>query len=196
MIEEDLALCEDLSIQYPSVKVLEGAPTDKSLLLEAGIESMDAVVALTDSDEENILLCLFAKSAGHGKAIAKINRIEFDEVISHLDLDSTVYPKHITAEIIARYVRATQNSRGSNMEKLYHVIKDQVEAAEFVVQESSDITDVPLLALKLKPDVLIGAIIHDEEVIIPRGNDMIRPGDRVIVVSKLMALHDLNDVLR
>ena len=82
------------------------------------------------------------------------------------------------------------------MEKLYHVIKDQVEAAEFVVQESSDITDVPLLALKLKHDVLIGAIIHDEEVIIPRGNDMIRPGDRVIVVSKLMALHDLTDVLR
>ena len=196
VIEEDVSVCEELSVQYPGVTVLEGTPTDKSLLLEAGIEKTDAVVALTDTDEENILLCLFAKSTGGGKTITKINRIEFDEVISHLDLDSTVYPKHITAEIIARYVRATQNSMGSNMEKLYHVIKDQVEAAEFVVEESSDVTDVPLSELKLKPDVLIGAIIHNGQVIIPRGNDTIRTGDRVVVVSKLLVLHDLTDVLR
>ena len=196
VIDSSLPLCEDLSIKYPEVKVLEGDPTDKSLLMEAGIEHADAVVALTDSDEENILLCLFAKSVSNGKAITKINRIEFDEVISHLTLDSTVYPKHITAEIIARYVRATQNSRGSNMETLYQVIKDQVEAAEFIVHESSPITDIPLSELKIKSNVLIGAIIHDGQVIIPRGHHKILPGDRVIVVSKLVTLQDLSDILR
>ncbi|MBE6558550.1 MAG: Trk system potassium transporter TrkA [Ruminococcaceae bacterium] len=196
VIEPDRALCEDLSVKCPKVKVLEGDPTDKSLLAEAGIERMDAFVALTQFDEENILLSLFSKSACKGKAITKINRIEFDEVISRLALDSTIYPKHITAEIIARYVRATQNSMGSNMETLYQVIKDKVEAAEFVVHEASAITDIPLLELKFKPDVLIGAIIHEGQVLIPRGHDMIRPGDSVIVVSKLLELHDLTDILK
>ena len=189
-------MCEDLSVKCPKVKVLEGDPTDKSLLAEAGIERMDAFVALTQFDEENILLSLFSKSACKGKAITKINRIEFDEVISRLALDSTIYPKHITAEIIARYVRATQNSMGSNMETLYQVIKDKVEAAEFVVHEASAITDIPLLELKFKPDVLIGAIIHEGQVLSPRGHDMIRPGDSVIVVSKLLELHDLTDILK
>ncbi len=196
VIEPDMAQCEDLSIRWPEIKVLNGDPTDKSLLLEAGIEHIGAFAALTNHDEENILLSLFAKSACQGKTITKINRIEFDEVISRLDLDSTVYPKHITAEIIARYVRATQNSMGSNMETLYHVIKDQIEAAEFVVRESSPITDTPLSQLTFKPDVLIGAIIHNGQVRIPRGHDVIQPGDTVIVVSKLLTLHDLTDILK
>lgn len=196
VIEPDLSCCEELSIKHPEVRVLEGDPTDKSLLLEAGIGQAGAVVALTNYDEENILLCLFAKSVCKGKTITKINRIEFDEVISHLDLDSTIYPKHITAEIIARYVRATQSSMGSNMETLYHVIKDQVEAAEFVVHESSPITGIPLSQLKFKQDILIGAIIHDGQVLIPRGHDVIHPGDRVIVVSKLLTLNDLTDILK
>lgn len=196
VIEPDITECEELSIRWPEVKVLNGDPTDKSLLIEAGIERTDAFAALTDHDEENILLSLFAKSACQGKTITKINRIEFDEVISRLDLDSTVYPKHITAEIIARYVRATQNSMGSNMETLYHVIKDQVEAAEFIVRENSPITGTPLAKLTFKPDVLIGAIIHDSQVRIPRGQDIIHPGDRVIVVSKMLTLHDLTDILK
>lgn len=82
------------------------------------------------------------------------------------------------------------------METLYHVIKDQVEAAEFIVHESSPVTDIPLSQLKIKSDVLIGAIIHDDQVIIPRGQDMIHSGDRVIVVSKLVTLHDLSDILK
>ncbi len=196
VIEPDLARCEELSVSYPEVRVLEGDPTDKSLLLEAGIAQAGAVVALTNFDEENILLCLFAKSVCKGKTITKINRIEFDEVISHLTLDSTIYPKHITAEVIARYVRATQNSVGSNMETLYHVIKDQVEAAEFVVHEGSTLANIPLSQLEFKNDVLIGAIIHEGQVLIPRGHDVIHPGDRVIVVSKLLTLNDLADILK
>ena len=196
VIDPNLSACEEFSVRYPDVKVLEGDPTDKNMLLEAGIAKTGAVVALSQYDEENILLCLFAKSVSNGKTITKINRIEFDEVISHLTLDSTIYPKHITAEIIARYVRAAQSSMGSNMETLYHVIKDQVEAAEFVVHEGSDITDIPLSQLKIKNDVLIGAIIHEGQVIIPRGQDTIRPGDRVIVVSKKLTMNDLSDILK
>ena len=161
----------------------------------AGIEHTDAFVALTELDEENILLSLFAKSAGSGKVITKITRIDLGNVINRLDLDSTIYPKQITADIILRYVRAMESSRGSNMETLYHLIKDQVEAAEFIIKESSEITDIPLSQLKIKDDVLIGAIIHDGQVLIPRGNHTIQAGDAVVVVSKLLALHDITDIL-
>ena len=159
------------------------------------MEHADAFVAMTGLDEENILLSLFAKTAGSGKVITKINRMDFDHVITHLDLDSTIYPKQITADIILRYVRAMKSSRGSNMETLYNLTAGKAEAAEFVVKESSDITDIPLSQLKIKNDVLIGAIIHDGQVIIPRGNDVIRAGDAVVVVSKLLALHDITDIL-
>ncbi len=195
VIDPDPDRCEELSLRLQDVTILQGDPSDQSFMKGAGVEHTDAFVALTGLDEENILLSLFAKSAGSGKVITKINRIDLGNVINRLDLDSTVYPKQITADIILRYVRAMENSRGSNMETLYHLIKDQVEAAEFIVKESSEITDIPLSQLKIKDDVLIGAIIHDGQVLIPRGNHTICAGDAVIVVSKLLALHDITDIL-
>ena len=81
-------------------------------------------------------------------------------------------------------------------EQHMNVQKDKVEAAEFIVRGSSAITDIPLSELELKSDVLIGAIIHNGQVIIPRGHDRIHPGDRVIIVSKRLSLHDLTDILR
>ena len=82
------------------------------------------------------------------------------------------------------------------METLYNLIKGKAEAAEFIVKETSDITDIPLSQLRIKDDVLIGAIIHDGQVIIPRGHDAIHPGDAVIIVSKMLALHDITDILK
>jgi trk system potassium uptake protein TrkA len=195
VVDSDPARCEELSLRLQDVTILQGDPSDQSFMKGAGVDHTDAFVALTGLDEENILLSLFAKSAGSGKVITKINRIDLGSITNRLDLDSTIYPKQITADLILRYVRAMENSRGSNMETLYHLIKDQVEAAEFIVKEASEITDIPLSQLKIKDDVLIGAIIHDGEVRIPRGSDTISTGDAVIVVSKLLALHDITDIL-
>ena len=177
-----------------------GDASDQSLLLEEGIERSEAFVALTGLDEENIFLSLFAKSMGHGKVVTKINRIAFDDVIKHLDLDSTIYPKNITAEMIARYVRAMRNSMGSNMETLYNIIKGKVEAAEFTVSAGSPVLNTPLMELKLKKDVLIAAIIRrgrhgDRAVVIPRGSDTISEGDSVVVVARAMSIKDISDIL-
>lgn len=195
VIDSDPKRCEELSLRWKDVTILHGDPSDQNFLRGAGVERADAFVTLTDLDEENILLSLFAKSAGSGKVITKINRIDYDNIISRLDLDSTIYPKQVTADRILRYVRAMENSRGSNMETLYNLIKGEVEAAEFIIKEASAITGIPLSQLKIKNDVLISAIIRNGEVIIPRGNDVITPGDGVVVVSKLLALHDITDIL-
>lgn len=195
IIERDPAVCEELCARWPDVTIVCGDASDQELLLEENIGEAGAFVALTSIDEENILLSLFAKSAGHGKVITKINRIDFASVISHLDLDSTIYPKHITADQIERYARAAGNTLGSNMETLYHVIPGKVEAAEFVVSDTSAVTDVPLAELRCKKGILVAAITRDGTVIIPRGKDTIRVGDAVVIVSSDLSLHSLTDIL-
>lgn len=196
LIEKDVERCKELSQRWPDTVVVHGDATDQELLIEERIADTGAFVALTGMDEENILLSLFAKGKSRGKVVTKINRTDFDDVIKHLDLDSTVYPKNITADIIVRYVRAMKNSRGSNMETLYNIIRGQIEAAEFIVKPDSPMAGIPLMELSLKPDVLIATIIHKGKVIIPRGQDIIRPGDGVVIVTKHKGLHDLCDVLK
>lgn len=196
IIEKELERCAELSDRWTDVAVINGDAAEKEVLLEEGLEDVGAFVALTGLDEENILLSLYAKSVGDAKLITKINRVDYDDVIKHLDLDSTVYPKSITADIIVRYARAMKNTMGSNVETMYNVIKGKVEASEFVVRENSPITGTPLSQLKFKENVLIAAILRDKEVIIPRGYDIIQPGDAVVIVSGVMALHDICDVLK
>jgi hypothetical protein len=122
---------------------------------EEGVDGVGAFIALTDSDEENILISLYGRSRTDGKVVTKIKRIEYDDIIEHLDLDTVVYPKHVGSDSIVRYVRSTENTLGSNMETLYHIIKGEVEASEFVIRERSAIVGTPLWMLKFKPDVLM-----------------------------------------
>lgn len=196
IIEKDKKRCEELCTLWPEIMVINGDAADQEILIEEGIEAAGAFVALTNMDEENILLSLFARTMSKGKLVTKINRIEFDDVIKRLDLDSTIYPKNITSDMILRYVRAMKNTIGSNVETLSSVIKGQVEAAEFIIKESSAVTDKPLAELKLKDDVLVAAILRGKTVIIPRGHDMIQKGDAVVIVSHIAALHDINDILK
>ena len=122
--------------------------------------------------------------------------LDFDGVIRHLDLDTVVYPKNVAADLIVRYVRAMKNSIGSNVETLYNVIQDKVEASEFIIRKNSPIVGVPLSELTFKEHMLIAAIVRDKHVIIPHGQDRIQPDDRVVVVSGITALHDITDILK
>lgn len=196
VIEKEARVCEDLCSRFPSTTVIHGNASDQEILTEEGIQAADAFVALTNMDEENILLSLFAKRVGHGKLVTKINRLDFTDLVNHLDLDSIIYPKNIAADLIVRYVRAMKNTIGSNVETLYNVIQGKVEASEFIVREGSAITGTPLFQLEFKENVLIAAILRGKKVIIPRGHDTIEPGDRVVIVSQLMGLHDITDVLK
>jgi len=196
IIEKDRSLCESLAMDLPELDVIHGDPTEKEVLLEEGLADAGAVVALTDEDEENIFLSLFVKRVGKGKLVTKINRTDFDDVIKHLDLDSVIYPENITSDMILRYVRATKNTIGSNVETLYNLIKGKVEVAEFIVKENSPVIGTPLAELDLRKDVLVAAILRGKRVIIPRGYDKIEAGDAVVIVSGIMALHDISDILK
>lgn len=196
VIEKDPDKCDVMAADFDRITVINGDPSDESVLREEGVARSDAFVALTGLDEENILLSLFAKRAGSRKVITKINRIEYDDVINHLDLDSRIYPKNITANMIVRYVRSATSSRSSSMENLYYIIKGKVVAAEFTIGEHSPISGKPLQELRFKESVLVAAILRDKSVIIPRGGDVIEPGDSVVIVTKLIGLRDITDVLQ
>lgn len=196
IIEKNARRCEELCALLDDAVIINDDASDQNVLLEAGLAKTGAFVALTNLDEENILLSLFARNTANCKLVTKINRIDFGSVIKHLDLDTIIYPKNITSDTIIRYVRAKKNSIGSNVETLYNVIQGKVEAAEFIIKDGSPIVGIPIMKLKLKDGVLIAAILRDKKVIIPRGPDSIRVGDAVVIISNHLAVHDISDILR
>lgn len=196
VVEKSHERCDELAAEFEKATIINADPTDEDVLKEEGIGRSSAFVALTGLDEENIMLSLFAKKSGTRKVVTKINRIDFDDITSHLDLDSIIYPKNIAADIIVGYVRAMNNSSGSNIETVYNLKKGKIEAAEFTVYEGSPIVGKPLMELSLKPNVLIATIQRGRVQITPRGHDVIEPGDSVVIVTKGLALNDILDILK
>lgn len=195
IVERDPARCMQLAEELPEAQILNEDGSNRDFLLSEGLGSAEAFVALTNIDEENVLLTLFAKKHSKGKLVTKINRLEFDDIISGLELGSIVYPKYMTCDYIVQYVRALQNEAGSNVKTLYRILDDRVEALEFTVHEESKATGVPLSRLRLKQNLLLCCIMRGEQILIPRGGDEIQVGDNVIVVTLEYGLHDLRDIV-
>ena len=196
VVEKNRARCEELSELIPEAMIIHGDGTDKDLLMEEGIKNSESFASLTGIDEQNVLLSLYARSNMKGKIITKVNKIDFDEVIDNLNLGSIIYPKFITMQYILQYVRAMNNSIGSNVETLYKIKKDKAEALEFYVKESSKVVGIPLQQLNLKDNLIICSIKRNGTIITPKGQDCIKKGDHVIVVTTNEGLQDLSDILR
>jgi trk system potassium uptake protein TrkA len=194
LIEANRENAEELAESLPKVTVIHGNGTHHDLLLEEGIEAMDAFVALTNTDEENMVISMFANKMKVRKTITQIKNDDLYDMVSELGISHVVSPKHIAANRITSYVRALENKRGSNVLTLYRLVNDRVEALEFCAKKNAKIYEKPLRELSLKKDCLIAAIIRDEEIIIPDGNSCIKLGDNVIVVTTHKNFDDLMDV--
>ncbi len=195
IIESNRQKCEELSILLPKAIIINGDGTDEELLKEEGIETAESFVPLTGIDEENVMLTLYARKISKAKVITKINRMTFKTVLNDLDLGSVIYPRYITSEAIVAYVRAKRASRGSDIETLYHIFDSKAEAIEFRIREESSVTDVCLANLSLKKNLLIAFINRNGKIIIPSGNDCIRVGDTVTIVTTHTGLKDIRDIL-
>ncbi|MDR0923630.1 MAG: Trk system potassium transporter TrkA [Hungatella sp.] len=196
ILEQNMERCNELSELLPRAMVIHGDASNQELLLQEGIGQIDAFASLTGFDEENIMLSLYAASQSKAKLITKVNRIAFENVIDSMNLGSVIYPKLITAETILQYVRAMQNSMGSNVETLYKIVADRAEALEFRVANEPSIVGIPLETLELKNNLLVAFINRNGRFISPRGKDTLEEGDRVIVVTTVTGLNDLKDILR
>jgi len=195
IVEIDPKRCEGLADAYPKATIINADGTNQTMLEEEGLGETDAVVALTGIDEENIVISMFSMLKGVNKVITKVNRPNLIQILESIGIESIISPKEITANTILQYVRAKQNSKGNSIKTLYKLMGGRVEAVEFVITKDENGVGVPLRDLNLKKELLIAAIIRDNKVIFPNGNDAIHVGDSVLVVSTKHRLLDLRDIL-
>lgn len=195
IVEQVWERCEQLSEMLPKALIINANASEYNVLVEEGIETIDAFASLTNMDEENILLSLYARKKTNAKVFTKITRLNYDDITRQMDLGTIINPKLITAERILQHVRAMQNPKGSNVETLYKIIGDKVEALEFRIRNNSKIIGIPLSKLKLKDNLLVSCISRKNKIIIPNGQVALQLGDSVIIVTTHTGLDDLNDIL-
>ncbi len=195
ILEKDYDRCEDLSELLPKATILHGDGTNEKVLCESGLPNMDACAVLTGIDEENLLISMYVRSTfPHIKVLTKTNRQSFRHIINVLDVGSRFNPRQSAANLICRYVRAMENSQGSTVETLYKLLDGKVEALEFRVAAGEDFCGIPLMKLPLKKNLLIGAILRGGRVIIPGGADTIEEGDRVVVITTIQGMSQMDDI--
>ena len=194
IVELKEARCRQLSESLPHSLIIMGDGTDQELLDSENLEESDAFVALTDRDEDNLIISLYAMQQGIPKVVAKSNRQNYAGIAHAAGLDSVISPKLITAGQILQVVRGMQNSMGSVMNALYKIADGHAEAMEFVANETTRYQGVPLKELKLKKGILIAVLVHNGRIIIPDGSAVISAGDTVIIVSRSHGILDINDI--
>lgn len=196
IIEINHEKCEELCDKLPDATIICGDAADHDLLMEEGIEEADALVGLTGVDEENIILALFAKTKGVDKIVAKVNEDGRAQLVEELGIDLIISAKTATADAIMSYVRARQNSiKSINVESMYQLVGGRIEALEFIIKEKTNYTDIPLKDLQFKSNNLIACIGRDRKVIIPGGDDMIKVGDSVVIVTTEKKVQDITDIM-
>ena len=195
IIDNDEKTCERLSAVLPKADIIYADGTDQDVLLEEGIEHVDACVSMTGIDEENVIISMYASKCNVPKVITKVNRLSIINMLESIGIESVISPKDITANQIVRYVRAKANKGDSGIETLYKIVDKKVEAIEFIANKNVSFLGVPLKKLKTKDNLLVAGIMRGNKLIVPSGDDFIKAGDSVIIVTTNSFLTSLEDIL-
>ncbi len=196
VVENNAAKCMQLSDDFPNILVIQGDGTDRALLEEEGIRSIDAFVSLTGTDEVNILLSMYAQAQNVPKVVTKVSKPSRIDLVQESDFGSVISPREVAANRVLSYVRAMGNAEDSNVDTLYRIVDGTAEALEFKVKkQDADLIGIPLKDLKLKKDLLICGIFRNGKAIIPGGFDTIEMEDQVVVVTTVKQMDHLHEIL-
>lgn len=190
LVEKNKERCRYLSTHMPDVMVLHGDGTDVDMLEEENLEEMDAFVTATGYDEENLLLALTAKDRGIEDVISKVSRESYSDLVERMGIDMVLNPLDITAGNIFGFIKESKVVVSSV------IIQGQAEIVEIAAGGDMNMIDVPLAKLKLPKGMIIAAIHRGRDVIIPDGNTRIQINDRLMIVSLLREISDLEKLLR
>jgi asparagine synthase (glutamine-hydrolysing) len=183
LIEHNAERCRELAERLPDVSVLCADGTRQDFLFSENISQMDAVVALTNLDEENVFICMYARMQGVPQAIPRVNRTEYAAVCQNCGIRSAVSPKDICVQEITRYVRAMESTDAESVLSVYSLLGGRVEALEFLVTADVPHLGESLASVTLQPGILLACISRGAKVIFPGGGDSLQAGDTVIVVA-------------
>lgn len=190
LIEKDKSRCHYLSTHLKNVMVLHNDGTDIAFLEDENFDQMDAFVSCTGFDEENLLLALTAKQHNIEDVISKVSHQSYKELIERMGVDMVLNPLDITTSNILRFIQGTKKVISSTL------IQGQAEIMEIVAHSHMKMIDKPLSELHLPSGMLIAAIHRGQQVIIPKGDTKIKWNDRVILVSLLSEMADLENLLK
>lgn len=178
IVDKDRNRCVELSEKLsPSIQIVHGDGRNSDFLYEEGIQQHDVFIALTDSDESNVLSCVVARKFGVARIVAEIENIEYIRIAEEMGIDSIINKKLITAGRIFRFTlsdkaRFVRYMAGTN-----------TEVVEYVVAPGAAITKVPIKDLNFPQNAIIGGIIRSSEAIIAVGDTKIEPYDRVAIFA-------------
>lgn len=177
ILDTDRRRCLQLAEMLPRALILNADATNLEILEMEGVEGIDGFVAFTGSDETNMLASLLAKSCGARKVISLVHRFEYMRLTTRVGIDAAVSARQSTVNAILRYVRRGDVKSVATLKGI------EAEALELQVGAGAPGIDTPLAQLEIPEGAVIGAIIRNGEVIMPRGADVVRAGDRVVVFA-------------
>ena len=196
IIESSHERCQQLAELLQEADVVCADGTDTTVLAQSGLQDADGFVALTNIDEENIILSMYAEKLGVEKVVSKINNEKFTDLLRDVFPDTTLSPKNLVAERIEGYVRGLAHaSDKSTIEALYYLGSQDVTATEFVVGAKAACAGKTLAELRLKPGVLISAVVRGGKSFLPDGKTVLQPGDKAVVVTAGSSVVTLDDIL-
>lgn len=196
LIESDINKCQDLCDKLDKALIINGDGSDKHLLIEEGIENIDAFVATTGIDEENVVFSMFANSLKVPKVITKINHLNFSEVLENVGIESVITPHVVATNHILRYIRAKENSVGGSMESLLKFMDDSLEIMEFKINGDFKMIGKQLKNIKFKNNLIIVAINRKNNIIFPNGDDTLEVNDKIVIATTTTGIKGLNNILR
>lgn len=193
-INKDKAI--SLSESFPNIDVIWADGSERETLIEEGIQTFDSCISLTGLDEENIIIGLYADKLGVKKTVAKVNRASLKQIAEDIGQYSYITPKEIVGNIITKYTKSLQCSKNSDIENFYRIANNQVELIEFKITDNSlQVLNTKLKNMNINPNMLIAFIIRDNKQIFPNGDDEIKLGDNVVVLSYKQKIEHIDDIL-
>ena len=188
LMEKDPVRAEQLTSILNNTLIINGDARDINHLEDEGIHDMDALIAVTNSSETNIITCLHARKLGVKKTIALVENIEYIDIAQNIGIDTIINKKLITASYINRH---TMQGNVTNVKCLSGINAD---AIELIAMPNSPVTKNPIKKLKMPEGAIIGGIVRGKESFIAVGNLQILANDKVVIFSLPEALHKVNQL--
>lgn len=190
IIESSAEKSEEIAEELPHTLIIHGDGTDYDLLAQEGIVDMDAFIAVTGDDETNLISTLLVQHMRIPRTVALVNKVEYLPITTTIGLDAVVSKQLLTVNAVQRHIEYQQVAAIASLPGI------DAQCIEYIAKDGSKISKKPLMDIHFPHNAIVGAVLHDDRVVIPQGDTRIQPGDRVVVFSLPHAIDDVEKLFK